>query len=440
MPRHRCASVLIPIVAATALSSHADEKLATVPDGITIASDLVPRDERGSTEWKSTLVFRGDGKAVAYVGRKGEQWFPIVGSTVHEPYVGVLTPVFAGDRAVFVVVKNASKDSQRFWVWIDGKKLGAEDWIQPVGASPDGRKLAYWTQPGAKVGSDAPAPIEKDLLAIAALSGSDSWTVSRGSKWSRCGPRAPRFSTDGVHVFTTAKGPKGVVVIDAGTKEAAASDPCAAIDSFAISLNGQALAVVRLASAPNGASFEPRKENAPELYFQKKRVGRAFAIVTSPTVDAEGKHVAYAASSNGGMTVAIDDEKTPPGAFEHVLDLTFDPTGKKVAFIALAGGTASERAPGSIEGGERFVVVRDIGSGAELVEHERFQDVHDLVWDEKGERLAYCARTSAGWTIVCGELRSDPHDEVGRPAFKGDRIEYGSRDASELWWRSMPLR
>jgi hypothetical protein len=67
--------------------------------------------------------------------------------------------------------------------------------------------------------------------------------------------------------------------------------------------------------------------------------------------------------------------------------------------------------------------------------------VRDLVWDARGERLAYAARDASGWRIVCGETKSEAHKDVGAPVFSADghTLGFGSRARDELWWRELKL-
>ena len=124
-----------------------------------------------------------------------------------------------------------------------------------------------------------------------------------------------------------------------------------------------------------------------------------------------------------------------------MLELAFDPPGEELAFVAVDGGAESKKVPGVIQGGSWFVVVRSVVGRAEPREHARFLEVRDLVWDAQGRRLAYAARDESGWRIVCGEARSDAHDEVGTPVFSADgrALGFGSRDGRGLWWRELAL-
>lgn len=413
--------------------------VARVPAGLSIARDVHPRSNLAYFRRCGAIRWSDDGRKVAYAGIRGNEYFPVVGDTVGESYVFASTPVVADGRAFFLVVRDATPSTQTSWLWIDGVTLPPEDSMGPIAVSPSGKQVAFWTWPGAKVGNVEPPTTNKHYLALATLGDSKRWTVKRGDAWFDPGILAPQFSLDGSAVVSCAVGSQGYELIKlAGGREFSVSDSAPLIEDFSVSANGHVIAFVTgRARRPNDPS-EPGLDDPTELYFKNKRVGKRHAGIMLPTVSPDGDHVGYVVLVDGRRSVAIDEEKDPKGRYDHVDQMAFDRAGGRLAFVANVGGRMGDMA---LDGGEWFVVVRTIGAKDAPAEHSRFREVRDLVWDAKGERLAYCARDSDGWRIVCGDVRSDPHAYVGAPVFSADgkTIGYGSCDGREIWWRVLPL-
>lgn len=417
--------------------------LARVPPDLEIAAYRVPRLTRSGHRVRSSIAWSEDGPRVAYAARRGEvDWLPVVGAKVGEVFVYVSPPVLAGGRAFFHVARHVRPHEQHSWLWVDGKRLGPEDWMSDIAVRADGRQVAYWTQPGAKVGAGSePVMDPKNHFVLATKKGS-SWSFARGGKWFEGDSRAPLYSGDGKHVFTSAiERGKGWRVLEAGTGEVPRCDPCPVIVSFAVSADGSALAYVRMNPYRADSAAFMSAEDGAELHFKGKRVGRNHAIVSMPAVDPRGAHVAYVVTKDGRRSVAIDDETAPGPGYDFVFDLAFDPTGERLAFVANKGGKETPAQPGLVAGGEWFAVVRSVDGTTKPVEHPAFLEVRDLTWDTSGERLAYGARDASGWRVVCGEARSAAHTDVGAPFFAADgrSIGFGSRDDRELWWRVLAL-
>ncbi len=435
--------VVLAATAAPQTSSHREGTLlARVPDGLTIARELLPISNRGTFVERSALGWSADGRRVAYAARRGDEYLPVVGADVGKSYGYVSRPILAGAHAFFSVARRRTESTELWWLWVDGTTLGPEDWMGDIGVSRDGRHVAYWTHPGAKVGNVAPATSVTHVLAVAKEGNGGRWSVSRGKKWFGNALTAPLLDESGQRVFTCGLGSKGWVALRAvGNLEAELSDPYPMIDTMAISPSGSALAFVKTNPLTGGAYKSRSSGEGTELYFHGKRVGRDHERIAMPMVDALGQHVAYVVDIGEKRTVALDDEKNPEGRYDHVLEIAFDPRSRRLAFVANVGGKESERVPGLVEGGEAFVVIRPVSGSAEMEEHPRIREARDLVWDSTGERLAYCARDESGWRIACGSTRSGAHEDVGPPNFAegGRSIAFGSRDGRELWWRVLAL-
>src|SRR5262245_43587994 len=99
------ASWCLLVLVAPAAPARSDALLAKIPDDMSVASGgrrVIPK--RDSFGTRSTLAWSADGKTVAYAARRGDDWFPVVGSKIGEAYDGVTMPVLAGGHAFFAVV------------------------------------------------------------------------------------------------------------------------------------------------------------------------------------------------------------------------------------------------------------------------------------------------------------------------------------------------
>jgi hypothetical protein len=426
--------------------------LAKIPDGLEVQNDLLHRSNRGAFASRSTLVWSADGRTVAYAGVHEGEWHPVIGAKVGATYDYVSMPVLAGGRAFFHVGKRKTSSTEQHWLWIDGKTVGPEDWMGDIGVSSDGKHAAYWTWPGAKVGNGEPATSREHFFTIASEGKNAHWGTALNQKsLFEQALVAPIFNEDGSRAFTCGVTAQGWVVLQTmANMQDELCVPAPLIDAIATSKNGAMLAYVKTDALTEVSQPIPTAAENAELYFRGKRVGKSFAGITQPTVDARGEHVAYAVTLDGKRAVAIDDEKAPEGRYDFIEELAFDPDGRQLAFVANLGGKPNTRVPGAFEGGETFVVVRSVpqtpakgahapppSPPAPMEAAPHFLDVRDLAWDSKGERFAYCARDDSGWRVVCGKLRSPPHTLVGPPRFgaDGSSIGFGSRDGAELWWR-----
>jgi hypothetical protein len=418
----------------------ADTLLAEVPEDLEVANDFVfNASNRGAFVARSTLVWSADGRTVAYVGIRGDDWFPVVGAKVGEAYAGVSPPILAGGHAFFHVGRALNEDTEEHWLWIDGKTVGPEDWMGELAVSRSGKQVAFWTWPGAHVGNGRPSPANSHRLAIASEGKNGHWTVKRSDEWAESGVMPPQFSADGERVVACAVGSKGWVLLEVSGKRATElTEPHPLIDNFALAETSSAIAYVRTDARTGGSSPVPTASEHAELYFKGKRVGPKLVGITQPTADAPGNHVACVVTVGTMRAVAVDGEVLKTGRFDHVLELRFDPLGKQLAFVANRGGKRDTGNPGLISGGESFVVVVPVPPQSLLDQRPNYREVRDLVWNAAGNRLAYCAQDADGWRVVCGERASEPHDDVGTPMFAADgkSLAFGTRDGRELWWRA----
>jgi hypothetical protein len=418
-------AVLAPALFA---ASQADEPVAMIPEGLEVREQMVHDSNTGTFVPRMPIVWSSDGKQVAYTATRGDDWLPVIGSRVGEPYDFVSVPVAAGGHFAFQVRRTTGSDTADSWLLIDGQTIGPEDWMSDVRLSADGGTIAYWTQPGALYGNTTRTRKRDAVLAVARKRKNGRWKVERGEDWFDNGLEAPLVSQDGSRVsgIVVSRGNGQHVIRRTGKREKEISDRHDAIDALAMSADGSAVAYIA----------------DSELYFDGKRIAKGLIGFRKPVVDARGKHVGYVAAVGQRATVGVDEEKQPVGLYDRVLELAFDPHGERLAFVATVGGRPTDWPPGYVEGGEWFVVVRPVGkSKADWHEGPHVHEIRHLVWDEASGRLAYCARVGKEWRLVCGEQQSQPYDHVGRAHFQADgtSIGFGVRVGRELEWKTLAL-
>ena len=439
-PRFGCWLLLLVPAFASAARAHPQTRwkqaaLAEVPADLAIATEFIPLTNAPAYLVRSSIAWSSDGTTVAYAARRGErEWLPVVGSDVGGSYDVVGRPIVAGGHAFFLVGRIKEAGTADTWLWIDGEHYGPEDSMGDIAVSADGKRVAYWTQPGAINGNSDRLTSQTHYLALAHERAANKWTVRRSEEWVDEPGVPPIFSSNGKLVFTSALSHSGWVALRLeGKREREVSDTYPGIPSIAISDDGSALAVVRTTAT-----------DAPypsQLFFKGKRVAKKYDRISLPVVDPTGKLVAFVLQLDGLLTVATAKDKRPEGRYDHILEPLFDPSSKRIAFVANLAGRPREHPAGDFVGGESFVVVRPAGGKGDWKEHPRYEYVRDLVWDAAGERIAYCAKADDGWRVVCGDARSEAHDDVGRPFFAedGGSIGFGSRDGRELWWRVLAI-
>jgi hypothetical protein len=182
-----------------ALGFAQDRPLATVLEGLVLeGKPIVSPDGLTTVPDVQRVVWSPDGSAVGYVGLRGETPVPVIGSKDHGNYAWADGPVFSADSKhwAFRVGKPAGKDRERWWVLLDGKEVGAEDWIGDVALAPTGGGWCAWTQPGARY-DESGAYARGDQVLVT------PW--KKGAKWDDASSLiAPRFARDGSFVATLA--------------------------------------------------------------------------------------------------------------------------------------------------------------------------------------------------------------------------------------------
>lgn len=305
----------------------------------------------GMAFWKP--AFSGDGKTVAWCD---DGKLRVNGRRVGEKFARVHGPCLSADgsRVAFVAVEG-----DRWFAVLDGRRGEEFACVADLTLSPDGRSLAYWaaTKERYWVVTGAAKSDEFDTVFRPVFS-PDSRRVAfparLGARWlivvdGERGPDfeaviAPVFSPDSKTVaYWAREGRKRFVVVGNRHEEEYESD-----DNYyrppVFSRDGKNMAYMRY---DGGASL-----------VLNGRKGEKFVQVGDPVYSPDGRHVAHAASKDGGRWSLVLDGMRDPLEFDWVGFPVFSPDGERVAY------TASMQTPPG-----RFVVVgnRRIDTGCDSI-------------------------------------------------------------------------
>jgi len=412
--------------------------LAEIPAGVEIeGTPLIGPD---GNEWPNVhpIHWSPDGTQVAYVGITAGGTAPVIGEEVGEPWMFCGSPSFGatGEDVLFRIGRRTSKKSEEWWVLVNGEKIGHEDWIGTPTFSPDGNKIAWWSQPGAKIVSDGSYDRSGQKLIVAERQGK-KWKIGKGKKkWQDAmSLGALTFSADSKVVATTAmdKG-KWFVITSNGRKEIELTKGSPMVSGFALAPDGKSAAACvfdsggtpgGLPGAPPGMAGIPPGMKGKVVYG-KKEYGKRYDQATEPVISPNGKLVAMVVIKGRKQGIAINDEKIDC-EYEAVSPGVFRPDGKEIAYAA------------ALEKNKTAIVTRATKGRRKSVRGPEFLEIKSLVWSADGERLAYIARSAEGWHVVGGDLKSEAYDEVGPPRFAGESIAFGARTGRELWWKVLAL-
>jgi hypothetical protein len=439
-------TILSPFgIQSAAIEPRLEERLmARVPAELALEGKPIRSPDGIEVPVIQTVTWSPDGAQVGYVGLKGEVPWPVLGEQTFKAYDYASGPVFGrdGTHSAFRVGKRVTKDRERWWVLLDGKEVGAQDWIGEVALAPDGGSFAAWTQPGANLASDGSYARGRQVLVT-------PWKA--GAKWDDADSlMPPRFAPDGSFVTALASKAGGWRFICADKKgERDLSPPQPFLLGYDVSADAKNFALV----VPDMSSGDPAagppmsgmSDMKCTIVFGKQSLGRDADGASSPRLSPDGKQLAWIFREGALHGVAIGDGKRRKAEHRWIRELTFGPDGKELVFASGKGGTVNTALVGTdgqseVEGAEWGIVHRD-SSGSEKSGTESFRRVANFTWSRDGSKLAFAAKTPEGWCIVCGEQRSATFDEVGEPHFAADglRVAFGARQGRELWWKVLAV-
>jgi len=255
--------------------------VATIPEGIELEMEKAWGDQGQTYTTKQEVRWSPDGWQVAYAGFQDEKNVAVVGEEVLGNYDYMNPPLFGGSGAdvLFRVGNRVSKSKERWWILINGKEFGGEDWIGDPAFSPAGDCFVYWTKPGAKITSGG-AYNRVDQVFVLATRKGKSWKRKKGAKWDDGGTiEPPAFHRGGevVTTFVLDKDKWKLMVIDREKrgKEQTFGNFMSPMISVAMNARGNAWAATNYGFGPQGWTPEAG-EARWSLICGERELGRAY--------------------------------------------------------------------------------------------------------------------------------------------------------------------
>ncbi len=405
--------------------------LATLPDGIELTSPSYMGPDGKQRSDRSELVFDAAVTRVAYVGYRGARSIAIAGDELLGDFDFLSDPLVppAPLPVLFRAGDRTGKEREKWWLLANAKKTEPSDWIGAVACSADGANVAWWEQPGAKIGRDG--SYERGAQQL-------SWNGKKLEKWGDADSLdAPLFAPDGSRV--------AVVVEKNGWRVALASPK-------KVELLGEGKGLVRdVAWRPDGSGvvwcesgaigagarlLGPMVEAAGakfEVVAGAKRFGAALGSCGAPVVAPDGKAVAYKFFGRevskdvirGSLGIAVDDAVRAPAQFLAVDSLTWSHDGRHLAAIV---AVAAADAPPDERNAVNFVARAYDRPAVKGKWHvwrddklsEPCDGVEQLAFSADGKRLAWVAVEGNARRLVVDGTPLASFDAIGPLHFAAD--------------------
>lgn len=282
-----------------------------------------------------------DGLHIAYAVKEGAKEFVVVDGTPQSPYDRIVVrPMFSPNGKHVLYAATGIENKQRFVMVVDGKPGGECDRVDmyDLAFSPDGNHVAYPLRVGQKWRMVIDGQVGPEYDGIA-----HSLSASGNSQLAVFSPDSKR-----VAYFATRK-EKRFVVLDGQPGPEYDDGEVAVPLLFSPDSKHVAYAALR-AIGTGGKTFtigRDGKESISRTMGEKWRLvvdgkpGPEFEKVVNPIFSADGSHVAYGASKDGGIVsffAVVDGLPRPEYLGYRTLSVKFSPDGKHHAYAASRAG------------------------------------------------------------------------------------------------------
>ncbi len=426
--------------------------IATIPEGIGLEGRPVQAPDGSLWPIEYRIHWSPDGQQVAYIGVKEGLTYPVIGEQVFDAYHYISPPDFGatGEQVLFRVGNRDTPKTEEWWIMLNGKRLGKEDWIGEVGFSPDGKRFAYWTQPGAKIQGNGAYNQGNQILVVAEKKGK-GWKEKNGKKWRNAmSLLEPVFSLDGKTVVSAAEKNGGWKIILAGSKsEKSVGEIEGPIHSFAVGPSGKHWAATVESMQGDMGGMDPM---APPMLMTSMKTlivtddgttGTAYDSASMPVFSPNGKLIAFKVLKGGRMGIAIGDDDEVEPEYDFIFSPVFGPKSKRIAYVVTEGAPMQDfwkmlpQGEVNLSGGTSFVIQHGVKGKRKVTRGADWDSVKFVTFSPDGKHLAYAAKSAEGWTIVLDEQPGEFFDAVGKPRFSedGKQLGFGARLDRELWWK-----
>jgi WD40 repeat protein len=388
-----------------------ERKLAEAPAGAKF-------EERSS--------FAPTGKKVVFAYREADKHVVFVGTDKVGGFHYFDSPTWSanGEHVALRLGNRIEPKKEKWFAYLDTKKIAEEDWIGLVTPSPDGSEAAYWINPGSKLDSEG------------IYTGGKWYFVAgkfRGREWSEGFGLTPNaYSRDGSKVATSCvrEGLSRVLVVEKKTEKLVMNDkfgPYMSVDSLAFAPDGKLV---------YGAETSPDKSSRWYVFWGDDVYGKENWGSGSPVISPTGAKIAYKGVKDGKTRVFVDHAPLARDG-DAVSTPVFSADGKRVAYAINRGGTLPPEqavvqwSEWMVTGGKWHLMVDNEGASP------GFDEIRHPTFSADGKLTAFAAREGQQWRIVFGDKKSDPFDEVGPPVFSpdGKKLAFGARAGSVFWWK-----
>jgi len=419
--------------------------LATLPEGVALASPSYMGPDGKQRSDRSDLVFDAAVTRVAYVGWKGARSVAIAGDELLGDFDFLSDPLVppAPLPVLFRAGDRTGKEREKWWLLANAKKTEPSDWIGGVGCSADGANVAWWEQPGAKLARDGSYERGPQQL---------TWNGKKLEKWADADSLdAPLFAPDGSRVAVVVEKNGWRVALASPKKVELLGEGKGLVRDVAWRPDGSGVVWCESAEARPGARELGAMVEAAGARFEivagAKRLGAAHGSCGAPVVAPDGKAVAYKFFERevskdvirGSLGIAVDERVRAKAQFVAVDSIAWSPDGRHLAaIVAVAAADAAPDDRNAVNfvarGYDRPSVKGKWRVWRDDVLSEPCEGVEQLAFSADSKRLAWVEVEGARRKLVVDGATLAEFDAIGPLHFApgGKSLFFGALDGRKI--------